>query len=147
MPGDVQHVIDAAGDPVVAVFIAHHAVACHVVAGKPAEIGIDKPPVVSVNSAHDAGPRGFDAEIPGGGVALYFVAFFVQNHGFDAEEGECRGTWFQRCCCGQGCHQNPAGFGLPPCINDGASLFADGVIIPEPFWFLNRFAYRAKQLE
>ena len=143
VPGDVQYVIDAAGNPVVAVFIAQHAVACHVIAGEPPEIGIDESPVVCVNSAHDTGPGCFDAEIPACGVAFYFVACLVQNHGFDAEERERRGARFHRGCCGQGSHQNAAGFGLPPRINDGASVFADGVVIPEPFRFLNRFAYRA----
>src|SRR6185312_10091621 len=45
---DVDHVVDAAGDPVVAVLVAARAVAGEVVAGVGAEIGLDEALVVAV---------------------------------------------------------------------------------------------------
>ena len=53
---DVQHVIDAAGDPVIAVFIAAATVAGEVCAGIGAEVGFEEALVVAVDGAHLAGP-------------------------------------------------------------------------------------------
>jgi hypothetical protein len=53
--GDVEHVVDAPGDPVVAVLVAARAVAGEVVAGILLEVGVDEALVVAVDGAHLAG--------------------------------------------------------------------------------------------
>ena len=64
--GDVDHVVDAAGDPVIAVRVAAAAVAGEVLAGIGREVGVDEALVVAVDRAHLAGPGVGDAEIAGG---------------------------------------------------------------------------------
>jgi hypothetical protein len=54
--GNVQHIIDATSDPVVAVSIAPRAIAGKVFAGKGFEVGVDEALMIAVHSAHLAGP-------------------------------------------------------------------------------------------
>ena len=56
MTGDVQHVVDATGDPVVAVLVAPRAVAREVAAGERAEVRVDEALVIAEHGAHLAGP-------------------------------------------------------------------------------------------
>jgi len=56
MAGHVEHVIDAPGDPVVAVFVSACAVAREVAALEGAEIGLNESFVVTIDRAHLAGP-------------------------------------------------------------------------------------------
>src|SRR5262245_42119409 len=55
--GDIDHVVDPAGDPVVSVGVAPAAVAGEVLAGIGLEIRVDKTLVVAVDGAHLARPR------------------------------------------------------------------------------------------
>ncbi len=48
---------------------------------------------------------------------------------------------------GQRGDHDPAGFRLPPGIDDGAALFADHVVIPLPGLRVDGFAHRAEELE
>ncbi len=50
--GDVEHIVDAPGDPVVTVLVAAGAVAGEVHAAEGLEVGIDETVVVTVNGAH-----------------------------------------------------------------------------------------------
>ena len=61
--GDVDHVVDAAGDPVVAVLVAPAAVAGEVLARRGGEIGLHEALVVAVDGAHLAGPGIGDDEV------------------------------------------------------------------------------------
>ena len=63
--GDVDDVVDAAGDPVVAVVVAAAAVAGEVLAGIGLEVGVDETLVIAEHGAHLAGPGIGDAEIAG----------------------------------------------------------------------------------
>ena len=56
MSGDVDDVVDAAGDPVVAVLVATAAVTREIFAGVGLEIRIDEALVVAVDRAHLSGP-------------------------------------------------------------------------------------------
>src|SRR5215510_10786609 len=67
--GDVEHVVDAAGDPVVAVLVALHAVAREVVAGELREVGLLEALVVAPDGAGLARPRRREAERPAHVVA------------------------------------------------------------------------------
>src|SRR5205085_7447575 len=61
--GDVDDVVDAAGDPVIAVLVAPGAVAGEVFSGKGGEIRLDEALVVAVDGSHHARPGIGDAEI------------------------------------------------------------------------------------
>ena len=56
MAADVQHVVDPAGDPVVAVLVAARAVAGEVQALERGEVGLHEAVMVAVDGAHHAGP-------------------------------------------------------------------------------------------
>src|SRR5262249_4968700 len=66
--GDVDDVVDAASDPVVAVLVAPAAVAGEVLARISLEISIDEALVITKDRAHHSGPTVGNAEIAGRGA-------------------------------------------------------------------------------
>ena len=68
--GDVDHVVDAAGDPVVAVVVAAAAVAGEVEPGKAGEVGLVEAFVVAPDGPRLARPGAVETEIAGDLVAL-----------------------------------------------------------------------------
>src|SRR5690606_34460371 len=54
--GDVDHIVDAPGDPVVAISVAASAVAGEVITGHGFEVGVDHALVVAVDAADLPGP-------------------------------------------------------------------------------------------
>src|SRR5437899_353875 len=62
VPADVDHVVDAAGDPVIAVLVTAAAVAGEVLAGEGAEVRLAEPIGIAEDAAHDPRPRTGDAE-------------------------------------------------------------------------------------
>ena len=76
--GDIDHVIDAAGDPVIAVLVAAAAVAGEIFSRIGAEIGIDETLMVAIDRAHLSRPGIGDAEVAAGG-ALQHLAFGVDD--------------------------------------------------------------------
>ena len=56
MARDVEHVVDATRDPVVAVFVAPRAVAGEIATGKRLEVGVDETLVVAEHGAHLSRP-------------------------------------------------------------------------------------------
>src|SRR5438270_2879096 len=67
MTRDVDHVVDAAGDPIITVLVAPAAVAGEVKARIRLEIGFEEAAVVIPHGAHLARPRGGNAEVTAGG--------------------------------------------------------------------------------
>src|SRR5438876_35021 len=82
---DVDHVVDAPGDPVIAVGIAPAAVAGEVFAGIGLEVRIDEALVIAIDRAHHSRPGIDDAEVAGRG-ALEHLAFTVDDLWNDAEK-------------------------------------------------------------
>src|SRR4029079_661680 len=141
MAGDVDHVVDAAGDPVVAVGVAPAAVAGEVLARIGFEVGVDEARMIAVHRSHLARPRLDDAEIAGGCAVLH-LAFGIDDLRHDAEEWLGRRTRLKRRCAGQRCDQDAAVFGLPPGIDDRATAVADDAVIPLPGFGIDRLADR-----
>ena len=56
MAGDVDHVIDASGNPVIAIFVATRAVARKIKIVKGRKVGVDKAAMVAIDRAHLPGP-------------------------------------------------------------------------------------------
>src|SRR5262245_52626400 len=99
MSSDVDDIVDAAGDPVVAVFVATAAVAREVFAGIGLEVGIDEALVVAVDRAHLSGPRVDDAEIAARCAALN-AAFGIEDCRRRPERRPRRGSWLESDCAG-----------------------------------------------
>jgi phosphoribosylanthranilate isomerase len=95
MTGDVDDVIDAAHEPVIAVFIDATAVAGEVDVGVHGEVGVDEAVVIAPGGAHHAGPRFLDAEFAAvvGGA---WGAIVAKDDRFDAEEGATGAAGFER---------------------------------------------------
>src|SRR3984957_7568301 len=136
--GNVDHVVDAAGDPVIAVLVAAAAVAGEILARIGLEISVDEALVVAIDSAHLARPGIGDAQIAGG-RALLHLAFRIDDLRHDAEERQCRRAGLERDGAGQRRDQNAAGLGLPPGIDDRAAAVADHAVIPFPGFRIDRF--------
>ncbi len=85
--GDVEHVIDAAGDPVIAVLVAAAAVAGEIVALVLGEIGVDEALMVAIDGAHLARPAVLDGEHALGLGLLLQLALGRQHDRLDAGIG------------------------------------------------------------
>src|SRR5262247_345985 len=83
--GDVDDVVDAARDPVVAVLVTPAAVAGEILARIGLEIGVDEALVIAEHRAHLSGPAVGNAEIAGRGALLH-LALGIDDLWDDAEE-------------------------------------------------------------
>src|SRR3984893_13260932 len=144
MAGDVYHVVNAAGDPVIAVGVAAAAVAGEVLAGIGLEIGVDEALMVAVDRAHHARPGIDDTEIAGPG-AVQHLTLGVHDLGNDAEERLRRRARLETRRAGQGSDENAARFGLPPGVDDRATALAAHVVAPFPWLRVDRLADGAEQ--
>ncbi|MCY1178083.1 hypothetical protein D9M73_184180 [compost metagenome] len=75
--GYIDHIVDAPGDPVVAIGIAAGTVASEVIAGHGLEVGVDHALVVAIDATDLPRPAGLDDQQSGTG-AFDQLAFFVQ---------------------------------------------------------------------
>ena len=100
MAGDIDHVVHAAEQPVIAVGIHAAAVAgeIHVLEG--GEIGVHEAQMVAPRCAHDAGPGFLDAELAAF-VGRAFGAVVAQHHRLDAEKRLAGAAGFQGVDAGQ----------------------------------------------
>src|SRR3546814_4718065 len=83
--GNVDDVVEPAGDPVIAVGIAATAVAGEILAGEGRKIRVDEALVVAVDRAHLARPAVGDAQVALGG-AVEHLAVAVADLWLHAEE-------------------------------------------------------------
>ncbi len=136
---DVEHIIDPAGDPVIAIRITSAAITGEVIAFEIREIGFHKPVVIAVNGAHLTGPAVFDTQHTfgfGAGQLCPVVGSRITGctpkNGFVAEPGLVVVAPGKR---GQ---KVTAGFGLPPGVDDRAITFSNHVMIPVPSLWIDR---------
>src|SRR5215510_219863 len=144
--GNIDDVVDAAGDPIITVLIAAAAVAgeVHSLVGR--EVGLHEALVVAEHGAHLPRPAVEDHQVAGG-RAVQDGALVVDQRRPDPDERSRRRTWLEFGGPGQRCNQNAAGFGRPPGIDDGAAAVPNHAVIPFPGFRIDGFAYAAKQLE
>ncbi len=144
--GDVDHVVDAPGDPVIAVLVAARAVAGEIKSRKGREIGVDKAAMIAIDGAHLAGPGARQAKIS---FARAFdpPAVIVDQKRLDPEERTGRGARLERRRAGERGDQNAAGLGLPPGVDNRAAALADMVVIPQPRLGVDRLADRAEDAQ
>ena len=146
MPGDIDHIVDASRDPVVAVRVAPRAVAGEIFAGIGGEIGLHETLVIAVDRSHLSRPGVGDDEQPFA-RALQHIAGLVDDLGHDAQERPRRGTGLQIDRARQRRDENAARLGLPPCVDDGAAAVADDAVIPFPGFGIDRFAHGAEKAQ
>src|SRR5690606_34789832 len=146
VPGHVDHVVDATGDPVVAVRVAARAVAGEILAGELRELRLDEALVVAEHRAHLAGPAVEHNEVARR-FALAATPLAADDARLHAEVGLRRGTGLLRDRAGQRRDQDAAGLGLPPRVDDRAAAVADDAVIPLPRLGIDRLADRAEQAQ
>ena len=146
MAGDVQHVIDAAGDPVVAIFITTRAVAAEVHVFEGGEVGLLKALVVAEQRTRLTRPGVGDNQVAFGRPFLW-MAFVIHQRGLYAEERTAGGARFQLNSARQWGDHKAAGFGLPPGVHHRALLVADLLPVPLPGFRVNRLADRAQNAQ
>ena len=143
----VQYVVDAAGDPVVAVPVAPAAVTGEVHAAVRAEVGLDEALVIAVDRSGLPRPGPLQAKVAALVVPREFVAVRIHEHRLDAEEGQGRGARFKRRGARQRRDQDAAGLGLPPGVDDRATSVAHHVVVPLPDLRVDRFADRPENAQ
>src|SRR5438270_12209644 len=115
--GDVDHVIDTAGDPVITVLVAPASIAGEILALIGREIGLHEALVIAIDRAHLARPRIGDAEISLAG-AFENLAVSVDNLRLHAEERLRRRSGLLRDGAGQRRDHDAARLRLPPRVDD-----------------------------
>mmetsp|Transcript_36706 Transcript_36706/g.86599 ORF Transcript_36706/g.86599 Transcript_36706/m.86599 type:complete len:397 (-) Transcript_36706:816-2006(-) len=144
----VEHVVDAAGDPVVPIGVALAAVAREVLTAVRLEVGLEVARVVAVDRARDARPRLRHAEHTLDPVALEDLARCgVDHHGPHAEHGERRGAGLHRSAAGQVGDHVPAGLSLPEGVDHDTALLAHLLKVPAPGLRVDRLAHRAEHAQ
>jgi hypothetical protein len=144
--GNVDDVIDATGDPVVAILVAAGTVTGEVVARIRREVGLHEALMVLVDGAHLTWPAIFQDQVAVR-CAFQFRTLVVDECWANAEEWiGCR-TGFQFRRASQRGDQNSAGFSLPPGIDDRALRVADNAVIPIPSFRVDRLSNRTQKAQ
>ncbi|MPL84631.1 hypothetical protein SDC9_30596 [bioreactor metagenome] len=145
---DVDHVIDAAGDPVIAVLVAPAAVAGEVIAAILGEIGLLEAFVIAPEGAHLARPAVRDAQHAlAFGLADAHRGLRIEHHRLHPEERVGGRARLRRRRARQRGQHVAAGLGLPEGVDDRATALADVLVIPDPGLGVDRLADRAQNLD
>src|SRR5208282_1477321 len=129
MSGDIDHVVDPAGQPIEPVLIPASAVPGKIEPRKGRKIGLHEASMIAEHRAHHSRPRAGEAKVAFAWT-VDMLAVIVDDDGLDAKERPRRGARLQRRSARDRSDQNSAGFGLPPGINDRAALIADMIVVP-----------------
>src|SRR5579883_314405 len=158
MAGNVDDVVDAAKDAIVAVGREHGPVGGVIRPVAPifaVGIGVvflvvvvDKALRVAPDGLHDAGPRIADADVPGGvRFRIDLLAVLIPNYRIDAQAGGAGAAGLHRIQRRLGGAEEAAGFRLPPGVHNHGFALAHHFVIPAPDFGLDRFADRGHVLE
>ncbi len=147
VPGDVQHIVDAAGDPVIAVLVAARTVAGKVIARVLLEVGRREAGVVAVDGAHDGRPGTGDDQCALSRALDQGAVGNIYQGRHDTEERSGGGAGLEHGGTGQRRDQVAAGLRLPPGVDDGAALIADGPVVPLPCLGVDGLAHGAEDTQ
>mmetsp|Transcript_64432 Transcript_64432/g.172548 ORF Transcript_64432/g.172548 Transcript_64432/m.172548 type:complete len:418 (-) Transcript_64432:908-2161(-) len=151
--GQVDHVVDPAREPEVALAVTPAPVPGHVVAVRKQpvvlvvepEVGLLEPRVVAVQRPHHARPRLLDGEVAAALHLLHLAPLPVEDDGDDAEEGARGGAGLGGRRAGQRRDHVPARLRLPPGVDDRAAVAAHDLVVPLPGLLVDRLAHGAQQ--
>ena len=144
----VDHIVNTTGHPVIAVLVAGRAVTGEVKALVRVEVGLFESLMVAVDSPHLPRPRGLQCKHSCHTITFeLFTGLGVENCGLYSEERHSRRARLGRDGSGKRGDENPAGFRLPPRIDDRAAFLADLLVGPAPRFRVDRLADRSQQLQ
>src|SRR5690606_39129525 len=145
VPGYAQHVVGAAQNPEVAVFVALGVVAGQIHALELAGEIAGLVPVFVAPYRTDHGRPGAPDDQQPAGTGRQLVTRLVDHCGVDTGQRQRAGTGLE----GRGTRQwrknMPAGFGLPPRVDHGAARTAHVLEVPDPRLGVDGFAHRTEQ--
>ena len=144
--GDIDHVVDAAHEPEVTVFVLATTVAGKIDIIVHREVGVDEPIVITPHGPHHAGPGLHEAEF----AAFIDIALrpvVAENPGVDPKEGFVDAARFERVGTRQGGNHDAACLGLPPGVDDGTLAAADLFRVPHPGLRVDRLTHGAEDTE
>mmetsp|Transcript_37253 Transcript_37253/g.99429 ORF Transcript_37253/g.99429 Transcript_37253/m.99429 type:complete len:338 (-) Transcript_37253:1076-2089(-) len=143
--GDVDHIVDTACDPIVAVLVAHARVACEVVAGVRLQVDVQEPLVVAVHRPQHGGPTLLEDEHAGNIIALQLHARRrVQHAGVDAEHRQGARARLEDVAPRHRRHHEAPSLRLPEGVDDGTPLVPDDVVVPAPSLRVDRLTHRSQ---
>src|SRR5882724_12879936 len=103
---------------------------------------------ITVDRLEDSRPGISNTNIPGfAGTAFYFFAFFIKDHRIDPRQCWSSAARLHRIDGRFGAAKETASLRLPPRVDDDRFAFADDLVIPLPYFRLNRFAHGRHVLE
>ncbi len=146
MTGDIDHVINAAGDPVEAILVAAAAITGKIRAGIGRKIRVDESLMIAVDRSHLSRPTIRDQQIAVG-RAFQFVTVRVHQHWLHAKERMTAGARLHFGRARQRNNHGTACLGLPPSVDDRTPRFTYDVEIPFPCFRIDRFANCAQQTD
>ena len=142
----VDHIVDAPGDPVIAVRIAARAVAGEVLAREGGEIGLMNrawsPKTVRIWPGQESAMTRLPSAAPS-----WTSPCGVDDLGHDAEERLGGRPGLELVAPGKRGDQDAAGLRLPPGVDDRAAAVADDPVIPFPRLRIDRLADRTEQTQ
>src|SRR6185437_6416870 len=148
MSRDIEHIVDAPHDPVVAVLVAVCAVAGHVVAVVEfLPIRGDVAVVVAPDGTQHGRPGLPDDEVAARIGTRNGLALLINDIDIDSRQRlGARARLGIRHSRQRGNHDG-AGLRLPPGVHDRTALGADGLVIPDPRFRIDRLADTAQQAQ
>ena len=158
MTGDVDHVVDAAENAVIAIRRLHGAIATHEgpvppvlalgIPVVPRVIRLDVAVGVAPQRLHHARPRMADADVAGrAGTCADFFAVLVVDDRMNPRRAGAAAAWLHRVNRRNRAAEKAARLGHPPRIGDDGFPLADLVVVPAPRLRLDRLADRRHRLE
>ena len=147
-PGDVQHVVDAAHDPVISILVAARGVPGNIEAiAEFLPVGSEITLVVPPDRPQHRGPGPLDHEVAAGVGRFHGAPLVIDDVGEYSRQGLGAGAGLGRRHAGDGRHHDGPGFGLPPRIHDGAALGADDLVVPHPGFRIDGLTDAAQQAQ
>ena len=146
MPGDIEDIVDATHDPVVAVGVAVRGISGDVIAIlKAMPIRFQIPPVIAPDRTQHRRPGPLDDQITAG-IGFFDGPTFVVDdvREYPRQRARARSGLGRRDARDRRNHDR-ACFGLPPGIDDRATFLADDAVVPHPGFGIDRLADGAEE--
>ena len=146
VPGDIQHIIDAAHNPEIAVLVLTGTVAGQIIfAAKFRPVGIHITLLIAPDGAQHGRERFGNHQITALIGLGNTVAIFIHHVRCNAGQWNGAGAGLGGHYAGNGGDHIGAGFGLPPGVHNRAAFLADGFVIPDPGFRVNGLTHCAQQ--
>ena len=144
--GHVEHIVNAAHDPVIAISVLSGVVACQILPGHTRPVGFTKSLVVAPDASQHSRPRLRQYQ-PASFALVHRVACGIHDLRTNSRQWQRATARLGGRATRQWAHHDAARFRLPPRIHNRAAFAADHLVIPDPRFGIDAFANGAKQAQ